>query len=375
MHLGNFLLINTLKRLQLAGHRIIALVGGATGIIGDPSGKSKERNLLDFKTVADNSKKLKKQLSRFIDFSTPEKGIVVNNYDWISKINLIDYLRDYGKCFSVNYMLAKDSVASRMENGISYLEFSYSILQAIDFAHLYKTKNCTIQIGGADQWGNLTSGLELIKKTIPDDPKVGVFTIPLLLTADGKKFGKSESGALYLDPALTSSYKIYQYFMNLPDTDAIKCLQIYTYLTLDEIAIIAKDHEAAPHLRLAQKKLAYEMVSLVRGRKEAKNAIHISECLFNERFDELDEKTIEEVFADVLVDLIAPATLLDALVSCKIASSNREARELISASSIKVDGIKVNDVSYMLQSSTALFTKYTIIKKGKKNYYLLRHAY
>ena len=212
MHLGNFVMISMLMRLQRAGHRIIAVVGGATGMIGDPSGKSKERNLVDKDALAKNTLCIKQQLERFIDLSDPKKGIIVNNYDWISAMSVLDYLRDYGKYFPINYMLNKDIVASRLQSGISYTEFSYMILQSIDWLTLYKNEHCTIQIGGGDQWGNLTSGLELIRKTKGNETEVGCFTVPLLLDSQGKKFGKSEGGALYLDAKLVSPYKLYHHY-------------------------------------------------------------------------------------------------------------------------------------------------------------------
>jgi tyrosyl-tRNA synthetase len=256
MHIGNFVQISLLMRFQQAGHRVIALVGGATGMIGDPSGKSKERNLLDERSLDKNTQGIKKQLERFIDLSNPSRGLLVNNYDWLGSMSYLHFLRDYGKYFPVNYMLAKDVVSSRMEAGISYTEFSYMILQAVDFLTLFNEQQCTIQIGGSDQWGNLTAGLELIRKVKGSEAKAAVMTTPLITTSDGKKFGKSEEGALFLDASLTSPYKLYQYFVNVPDADAINYVKIFTFLTPDDIISLEKIHHASPGSRIGQKKLA-----------------------------------------------------------------------------------------------------------------------
>ncbi len=251
MHVGNYVMISLLMRLQKAGHRIIALVGGATGMIGDPSGKSKERNLQDVSTLKANTESIRKQLERFIDLSDPNKGILLNNYDWLGNLTLLDMLRDYGKYFNINYLLAKDIIASRLDSGLSFTEFTYNILQAIDYLTLLRTYNCHIQVGGSDQWGNLTSGLELIRKLEPE-AKCSVMTCHLITRADGKKFGKSEKGALFLNPELTSPYQLYQYFINVTDEDACKYLKVFTFLSKDEIENIIKDHLANPGARIGQ---------------------------------------------------------------------------------------------------------------------------
>jgi tyrosyl-tRNA synthetase len=267
MHIGNFVMISILVRLQKAGHRIIAVVGGATGMVGDPSGKSKERNLQTKETLAANTALIKAQLERFLDLSDPKKGIIVNNYDWLGHLETLDFLRDYGKYFPINYMLSKEIVSSRLEAGISFTEFSYQILQAIDFYHLNQTYGCRIQIGGNDQWGNLTSGMELIRKLEGDAAECEVMTAHLITRADGKKFGKSEQGALFLDPKLTSPYQLYQYFINTSDDDAVKYLKVFTFLSHEAIEDLAREHFAKPGERIAQKRLAYEVVGEIHGKK------------------------------------------------------------------------------------------------------------
>ncbi|NCA95920.1 MAG: tyrosine--tRNA ligase, partial [Methanomicrobia archaeon] len=281
MHIGNFVMISILMRLQQAGHRVIGVVGGATGMIGDPSGKSKERNLLDDETLFGNTEGIRKQLSRFLDLKDPSKGFIVNNYDWLGKMGYLQFLRDYGKYFSVNYMLAKDVVASRMESGISYTEFSYMLLQSVDFLTLHRNYGCNIQIGGSDQWGNLTAGLELIRKLEGADAKAGVMTAHLITKSDGSKFGKSEEGALYLDPKLTSPYKLYQYFYNVSDEDAVRYLKVFTFLSHEEINAIVSDHLANPGARIGQKALAKEIVKTVHSLEDALDAIQMSEVLFS----------------------------------------------------------------------------------------------
>ena len=281
MHVGNFVMISMLRRLQRAGHKIIAIVGGATGMIGDPSGKSKERNLQGVEALKANTECIKNQLERFIDLSDPEKGMILNNYDWLGKLDLLTYLRDFGKFFPVNYMLAKDIVASRLEAGVSYTEFSYMILQSIDFLKLHQNYGCSMQIGGGDQWGNLTSGLELIRKIEGPEAKVGCFTVPLLLDQNGKKFGKSEDGALYLDAKLVSPYKIYQYFINVSDDDAARYMKVFSFKSLDEIAAITKDHYEHLGARIAQKALAYEIIELIHGHEKAEECKKMSEVLFS----------------------------------------------------------------------------------------------
>ncbi|HBF68902.1 MAG TPA: tyrosine--tRNA ligase [Firmicutes bacterium] len=372
MHLGNFVMISMLMRLQRAGHRIIALVGGGTGMIGDPSGKSKERNLLNADSVGKNTAAIKEQLERFIDLTHPEKGMIVNNYDWLSKLNLLDYLRDYGKYFPINYMLSKDIVASRLQSGISYTEFSYTILQSIDFLHLFLNENCKIQIGGGDQWGNLTSGLELIRKTQGVDTKAGCFTVPLLLDSQGKKFGKSEGGALYLDPKLVSPYKLYQFLFNSGDDDAARYLKIFSFKSIEEIESIIKDHYEHLGQRIAQKALAYEVTSIIHGEDKAKEAVNMSSALFSGDIKSLSKENIIELLGNMEVNVSEGLLLEDLLIAIKAASSKREAREFIKGNSVSINGDKVNDLEKHITKEDALFNEFVIVKRGKKNYYLVK---
>lgn len=373
MHIGNFVMIALLMRLQRAGHKVIAVVGGATGMVGDPSGKSKERNLLDKATLQANTDGIRRQLERFIDLTDPDKGMIVNNYDWLGKLSYLDVLRDYGKYFSVNAMLQKDAVSSRMESGISYTEFSYMILQSLDFLHLYQAHGCRLQVGGSDQWGNLVSGLDLIKRVEGSDTKVGVMTSHLITKSDGSKFGKSEGGALYLDKELTSPYQLYQYFINTGDDDAVHYLKVFTFLDLPEIEAIAKDHQAHLGSRIAQKRLAYEIVKIIHGDEEADSAVRMTEVLFSGEVKSLRPKEIDELFKDVRVLITEPLPLIDALVLINAAKSKREAREFISGNSILVNGEKITDLEFVVSKQDALHERYTVIRRGKKNYYLIEH--
>ena len=371
MHLGNFVQISILMRLQRAGHRIIAVVGGATGMIGDPSGKSKERNLLNAASIEANTQAIKKQLERYLDFSDPKKGIVVNNFDWLGKLSMIDYLRDYGKYFPINYMLAKDVVANRLETGLSYTEFSYMMLQSIDFLHLYQQFQCRLQFGGSDQWGNLTSGLELIRKIGGMDAKAGVFTTPLITRSDGKKFGKSEDGALFLDASLTSPYNIYQYFYNVSDLDAIAYLKVFSFFDLPSIAQIEKDHQAALGQRIAQKRLAESVVTSLHSLAALNEAKMMSEVLFNGQFKSLSETQLLSVLGGLKVKSSQGTLLEDALIQSNLASSKREAREFIQGQSISINGETMNQLTYTLKKEQALFGKYIVLRRGKKLYVLI----
>ncbi|MCH3976161.1 MAG: tyrosine--tRNA ligase [Bacilli bacterium] len=373
MHIGNFVMISLLMRLQKSGHRIIAVVGGATGMIGDPSGKSKERNLQDKDTLQANTLAIKNQLERFLDLSDPEKGLIVNNYDWLSKYSYLDFLRDFGRYFTINYMLAKDVVASRMETGISYTEFSYMILQSVDFLTLHQQYHCNMQIGGSDQWGNLTAGLDLIRRVEGQEAKVGCMTAHLITKSDGKKFGKSEDGALFLDRKLTSPYKLYQYFINTSDEDAIRYLRVFTFLSKDEIEKIAIEHDRNPSLRLAQKTLAYEVVKTIHSKNDAERVIKMSEALFSGEVTSLSEEEITELFASSIVKLKGVFTLEDLLIEVKAAKSKREAREFIQGNSILINGKKHTDPSEIVTPTDALFGRYTLLRRGKKNYYLIEH--
>lgn len=372
MQLGNFVMISLLMRLQKAGHRIIVVVGGATGMIGDPSGKSKERNLLNNDQVLENTAKFKKQFARFLDFSDSSKAIIVNNYDWISKINILEYLRDFGKYFPVNYMLNKDTVAKRLESGISYTEFSYTILQAIDFLHLYREENCVMQIGGGDQWGNLTSGLELIRKSCSNEAEVAAFTVPLLLDEQGKKFGKSESGAMYLDPQLFSPYKLYQYFLNIGDETAIKYIKVFSFKDIDEIEQIINEHKENLGQRVAQKTLAYEIVSIVHGEEKAKEAVEMSSALFSGTINKLSKENILELLHDLEVSVNKDVVLEQLLIDIGACKSKRESRELINNNSISINGDKITDCQLLINNALCLFDDYLILRKGKKAYYLIK---
>ena len=372
MHVGNFVMISMLMRLQRAGHKIIAIVGGATGMIGDPSGKSKERNLQGVETLRANTQCIKEQLERFIDLSDPEKGMILNNYEWLGSMDLLTYLRDFGKFFPVNYMLAKDIVASRLEAGVSYTEFSYMILQSIDFLKLHQNYGCSLQIGGGDQWGNLTSGLELIRKIEGQEAKVGCFTVPLLLDQNGKKFGKSEGGALYLDAKLVSPYKIYQYFINVSDDDAARYMKVFSFKSLEEIAAITKDHYEHLGARIAQKALASEIIELIHGHEKAEECKKMSEVLFSGDIKSLSKENIEELFGDLQTEQPKGLVLEDMLIAIKAASSKREAREFINGNAVAINGEKVNDLAHVVDEKDALFGEYVVIKRGKKNYYLVK---
>ena len=375
MHIGNFVMISILMRLQRAGHKIIALVGGGTGMIGDPSGKSKERNLLTPDKVEENTNAIKKQLERFIDLSDSKKGMILNNYDWLGKVSLLEYLRDTAKFFPVNYMLSKDIVKSRLDAGISLTEFCYMTLQSYDFKYLHDKYGVNIQIGGNDQWGNLTAGLDFIRKTEGDEEKVECMTAHLITRSDGKKFGKSEDGALFLDRNLTSPYKLYQFFINQSDEDSVKYLKVFTFLPKEEINEIEKEHLANLGARIAQKRLAYEVVKIVHSEEDAEEAKKMSEVLFSNNFSSLKEESLKELFANSKIEVKEKMKLEDLLIFIKAASSKREAREFIKNNAVSVNGIKTNDALKEFDKEDALFNKYLVVKRGKKNYYLVEIAY
>ena len=370
MHLGNYVMISILKRLQKAGHRIIALVGGATGMIGDPSGKSKERNLQTKEKLAENTASIKAQLERFIDLSDPERGIILNNYDWLGNMQTLDFLRDYGKYFPINYMLSKEIVSSRLEAGISFTEFAYQILQSIDFYLLNKNYGCRLQIGGNDQWGNLTSGLELIRKLNGETAEAEAMTAHLITRADGKKFGKSEDGALFLNPSLTSPYKLYQYFINTTDEDAVKYLKVFTFLSKEEIEKIEADHIANPGNRIAQKKLAYEVTKDIHGVAGAEEALKMSQVLFSGEVATLSSDEIEELLGGMKVELDGAMPLLDLLTKVGAAQSKTQAKTFVMQNSVSVNGVKADDPSKTYGKEEALHGKYLIVRRGKKNYFL-----
>ena len=371
LHIGNFIMIATLMRFVQYGHRVIALVGGGTGMIGDPSGKSKERAFLTAEKVQENVNSIKNQLSKFLDFKDSSKAILLNNYDWLKDISLLEYLRDYGKFININYMLSKDVVASRLANGISYTEFSYMLLQSIDFLKLHEKYGVSIQIGGSDQWGNLTSGLELIRKIKGDEEKVGCMVLHLITRSDGKKFGKSEEGALYLDEKLTSPYKLYQFFLNSTDEDAVHYLKVFTFVPVEEINEIEKEHLANLGQRIAQKRLAYEVTKIIHGEEKANEAVKMSEAFFKNEFESLTKENILELFNNSIHKIDVSNNFMDILIEVGVCKSKREARELISGNSISLNGNKISDIDYKLSDVKLLHDQFIVLKKGKKNFYLL----
>ena len=373
LQLGNFIMITILQRLQKAGHRVIAMLGGATGMIGDPSGKKAERQFLTPDKVMENAQAIHNQLAKYIDTSDPEKGIIVNNYEWWSQTNILTFLRDYGKNFQIGYMLAKDIVKSRLEAGISYAEFSYMILQAGDFDRLYKDYHCTMQFGGGDQWGNLTTSLDFVKKKEGNDCGAEVFSFKLITDSQGKKFGKSESGALYLDPEMTTPYHIYQYFMNVSDADVLKYLYIFDDRSVEEIDEIYKNHIEHPELRNGQKELARVIVTRLHGEEAAQRCAKMSVALFTDSFQDLSEKELVQLTDGlVLVQGEGEVNILDALINLKLASSKREAREFVNNGAVKVNGEKVTDLNKNISQGDALDGGYIFVKRGKRNYAVLK---
>lgn len=373
LQLGNFIMINILQRLQKAGHRVIAMLGGATGMIGDPSGKKSERKFLTPDQVMENAECIRNQLAKYIDTSDPEKGLIINNYDWWSKTNVLSYLRDYGKNFQIGYMLAKDIVRSRLEVGISYAEFSYMILQAGDFDHLYQDYHCTMQFGGGDQWGNLTTALDFVKKKEGSDCGAEVFSFKLITDSQGKKFGKSESGALYLDPTMTTPYHIYQYFMNVSDADVLKYLYIFDDRPVEEIDEIYRKHLEHPELRFGQKELSRVIVTKLHGEEIAAECEKMSVALFTDSFTGLSEQGLRDLTEGLVVlPCESEISLLDALINTKLASSKREAREFISNGAVKVNGEKINDLSFVIRKENSLQGGYIFLKRGKKLYAALK---
>ena len=376
MHIGHLLPFLTLRRFQQAGHKPIILVGGATGMIGDPSGKTQERQLQSVEAIQHNVKCLQKQLERIFDFEGENGAVMTNNYDWIGALDMITFLRDYGKHIGINYMLAKDTIASRLDTGISFTEFTYTILQAIDFKHLYENFNCKIQLGGSDQWGNITTGLDLIRKTQGEGAKAFGLTIPLVTKSDGTKFGKTEGGAVWLDAEKTTPYEFYQFWINTADQDVVKYLKIFTFLSKEEIEALEASVETEPHLRKAQKALAEEMTRLVHGQDALDKAINITQALFSGNVKELSADDIKQGFKDVPSYVPAPdeeLSLVDVLVNAKISPSKRQAREDISNGAISINGDKVTDVAYVLSSEDRIEDQFTVIRRGKKKYTLIKY--
>lgn len=376
LHIGHLLPVLTLRRFQLNGHHPIALVGGATGLIGDPSGKKAERTLNTADIVQDWSNRIKGQLSRFLDFNIEQNpAIIVNNYDWIGKLDVISFLRDVGKNFGINYMLAKDSVQTRIETGISFTEFSYMILQSYDFLNLYQNNGCKLQIGGSDQWGNITAGLELIRKSEEESKAYGL-TIPLVTKADGTKFGKTEGGAIWLDAEKTSPYEFYQFWINTDDRDVVKYLKYFTFLSHEEIVRLENEVTTAPEKRSAQKALAEEVTKLVHGEEALQQAIKISAALFSGDIKQLTAAEILEGFKDVPSTEIEGGEigLIDLLIQAKISPSKRQAREDISNGAIYINGDREQDLTKVISNEDKIDGKFTVIRRGKKKYFLIRYT-
>ncbi|ATA91970.1 tyrosine--tRNA ligase [Capnocytophaga canimorsus] len=386
LHIGHLVGVMMLKHFQNCGHRPYALVGGATGMVGDPSGKSAERNLLTNEVLEHNIAGIKKQLAKFLDFeSTAEnKAVLVNNYDWMKDFSFLNFIRDIGKHITVNYMMAKDSVKKRFDpkentEGMSFTEFSYQLLQGYDFLHLYRENGLTLQMGGSDQWGNITTGTELIRRIAGG--KAYAMTCPLITKADGTKFGKSEGGNIWLDPEKTSPYKFYQYWLNTSDADAEKYIKIFTMLTQEEVAELTKQHQEAPHLRILQKKLAEEITVMVHSREDYDNAVKASEILFGNSTSEdlkvLDSKMFLDVFegvpqAEISLSDIENGLDMIAALSAKtdFIKTNSEARRALKENSISVNKEKVGE-DYLITSKNLINNKFVLLQRGKKNYFVI----
>lgn len=386
LHIGHLVGVMMLKHFQRAGHKPIALVGGATGMIGDPSMKSQERKLLDEETLRHNQEAIKKQLSKFLDFDSdaPNAALMVNNYDWMKNFTFLEFIRDVGKLITVNYMMAKDSVKKRLSGesgeGMSFTEFSYQLCQGYDFLHLYKTHNCRLQLGGSDQWGNITTGTELIRRTLGGEAYA--LTCPLITKADGGKFGKTESGNVWLDPRYTSPYKFYQFWLNVSDADAEKYIKIFTELSRDEIAALVAEQAADPGRRPLQKRLAREITTMVHSAEEYEKAVEASEILFSNKAGEIlhriDEETLLQVFEGVptfdvaLADIKAGIGLADLLTEkAKVFPSKGELRKLAQQGGLMINKEKIADAYTPVSESMLLNGKYMLVQKGKKNYFLL----
>ena len=361
LHIGHYSSLVTAKRLAKAGFHPILLVGGATGMIGDPSPTS-EREIISKETVLNNVESIKKQVEKIFDGNVE----VVNNYDWYKDVNILDFLRDTGKYINVNYMLNKDIISRRLETGITFAEFTYTLLQGNDFVHLYEEKNCIMQAAGSDQWGNITTGIELINKKL--GKKAYAFTMPLILDSNGKKFGKSEGNALWLDINKTSSYEIYQYLINSSDEKVEEYLKVFTFLSKEEIEKVMSEHNECPEKRIAQKTLAYEVVKDIHSKEDAEHAIKVSEALFTGNVKELTDKEIEMVFKGMPSIESTEDTIINIMVNNNIASSRREAREFLSNNAITIDGEIISDENHIITNNK----KNHIIRRGKKKYYLIK---
>ena len=385
LHIGHLVGVMMLKHLQIAGHKPIVLVGGATGMIGDPSGKSDERNLLDEETLNHNIEGLKKQLSLFLDFESgkPNQADMVNNYDWMKSYSFLDFIRDIGKHITVNYMMAKDSVKKRISaessTGLSFTEFTYQLVQGYDFLHLYRSKNCKLQMGGSDQWGNIVTGTELIRRI--DNGEAFALTCPLITKSDGGKFGKTESGNVWLDPKKTSPYAFYQFWLNVSDADAEKYIKIFTLLSNNEIQNLVSNHNLAPHLRNLQKTLAKEITIMVHSQEEFELAVKASGILFGDELTDTFESIREDVFLNVFEGVPQfeihsseiDTNIMSLLVEdTGIFPSKGELRRLIQGGGVSLNKIRISDPDHMISKKDFIKQKYLIIQKGKKNYYLIR---
>ncbi len=381
LHIGSLVPILLLVHFQRAGHKPIVLIGGATGMIGDPSGKSEERVLLTENQLAENIAGIKKQLEKYLDFdpANPNAAVMVNNYDWFKNISFIEFLRDAGKHITVNYMMAKDSVKKRFEGdaGISYTEFAYQLMQGYDFYHLYKEHNCKLQMGGSDQWGNITTGTEFIRRKIHGE--AFAFTCPLIKKADGTKFGKTEQGNVWLDPERTSPYQFYQFWLNASDTDAENWIKIFTFLDESTINDLIGQHHADPSKRVLQKALAKEITTFVHGKEEYEKALATTEKLFANQTKPAEEMTIEDLegMEGIVKSTIerekvnAGIDIVSLLAETKITSSKGEARKLIQGGGIQLNRRKIDDVQFVVDSVRLLHDKYLLLQKGKKNYFLV----
>lgn len=386
LHIGHLCGVMMLRHFQRCGHKPLALVGGATGMIGDPSGKSAERNLLDETTLRHNQEAIKRQLAKFLDFDSdaPNRAEMVNNYDWTKDVTFLDFAREIGKHITVNYMMAKDSVQKRLNgearDGLSFTEFTYQLLQGFDFLHLYEHKNCRLQLGGSDQWGNITTGSELIRRKLGGE--AFALTCPLITKADGGKFGKTESGNVWLDPRYTSPYKFYQFWLNVSDADAEKYLKIFTFLTKEEIEELVKEHAENPGARPLQKRLAKEVTTMVHSEKDYEAAVEASQILFSnsagEALKALDEQTLLDIFDGVprfsvsKAELEAGIPVLDLLaVKTQVFPSKGEARKMIQGGGVSLNKEKLTDPAATIDSAALLGGKYLHIQRGKKNHFLL----
>ncbi|OKP92555.1 tyrosine--tRNA ligase [Paenibacillus sp. P3E] len=376
MHIGHLIPFMVLKRFQLAGHRPVILIGGATGTIGDPSGRQSERSLQTMEQIQANVDALTAQMKKLFVTESDNQVRMVNNYDWTHKINVIEFLRDYGKNFSINTMLAKDVVSSRLESGISFTEFSYQILQSLDYLHLYQHEDVQLQVGGSDQWGNITSGLDLIRKKEGADAKVFGLTIPLMLKSDGTKFGKSAGGAIWLDPKKTTPYEFYQFWANADDRDVVKYLKYFTFLTQEEIGVLEEKVQNEPHKREAQKALAEEMTRFVHGEELLEQAKRITAALFSGDIHSLTAEEIEEGFKEMPTFTSGrdSKNIVDWLVDLGIEPSKRQAREDITKGAISLNGERVTDIGAEVTAEDAIGGRFIIIRKGKKNYSLVKLA-